>query len=398
MNPSIYSVWGAGAAFLVAWLTAHLLLLRWHGPLPDDGRLAPIDGLRGFLAFSVYLHHSVIWFVFLRSGEWVSPESSLFRHFGDSAVALFFMITAFLFTSKVLNSNIAGINWKRLLVGRLMRLFPMYAVAVALMWGIAWHLTDWERHVPIGALLKQLLGWTMFTIRGASPVNDWDEAYLLMAGVTWSLPYEWWFYLSLPALAWISRRRVAAGWLAFGVLNALLFKAGWRLDGIRLLPFVGGIASAVVTRYGGFRALASRRWAGLGVVGCLAAVVAFTQTAYTPVAVALLSIAFALIAGGNDIFGLLSCAASRMLGEVTYSLYLVHGLLLAVTFHFVVGLERAAAWTPLQHWGLILGLTVPLVICSYAGFRWVELPGQRFAPRTYQWLHEVRRSTGRATT
>ncbi len=383
MDLSIYSGWGAGAAFVTAWLTA-FVLMKWHGAPADSGRFSSIDGLRGFLAFSVYLHHSVIWFVFLRTGQWVTPQSSLFRHFGDSAVALFFMITAFLFTTKVLNSRQAGMDWTRLYVGRWMRLFPMYAVAVALMWVLAWQLTGWTRHVPLSQLFKQMVVWALFTIRGPAGVNNWDGANLLMAGVTWSLPYEWWFYLSLPLLAWVSRRKVLAGWLAFGLLNVLLFKAGWHLERLRMLPFVGGWIAAWAVRSDVVRVLATRRWAGVLVLGCLAATVAFTETAYTATAVALLSIAFVLVAAGNDVFGVLSSAASRMLGEVTYSMYLLHGLMLAFTFQLLVGMNEASAWSPLQHWLLILGLTAPLVCASYAGYRWIEMPGQRLTPRVHR--------------
>lgn len=391
MDLSIYSGWGAAAAFAVAWLSA-LALLKWHGEPAAGGRFSSIDGLRGFLAFAVYLHHGVIWFVFLRTGEWVSPRSSLFRHFGESAVALFFMITAFLFITKLLDSRPAGVDWGRLFVGRWMRLFPMYAVAVALAWALAWVLTGSERHVDMTRLARQATMWLLFTVR-VEGINDWDSATRLMAGVTWTLPYEWWFYLSLPLLAWAARGKVPAAWLAIGLVDAVLFRAGWQLDRWHALPFAGGAVAAGAVRIDAVRAFAARRWVGALVLGCLAATVAWTQTAYSVKALALLSIAFVLVAAGNDVFGVLSSAASRMLGEVTYSLYLLHGLVLAFTLHVVVGLKAAAAWSPLQHWSLIVGLTVPLVCASYAGFRWIEVPGRRLAPRIHRWLAGDRSSS-----
>ena len=215
MDLSIYSVWGAGVAFLVAWLTAHALT-RVFGAPPSDGRFATIDGLRGFLAFSVFMHHNVIWFVYLRTGQWVAPQSALFRHFGESAVALFFMITAFLFTTKVLNSRERPIDWTRLYVGRLTRLFPMYAVAVTVVWVMAWLLTGHARNVGWGTLLDEFVHWLAFTIRDHPDVNGLAGTSILIAGVTWSLPYEWWFYLSLPFLALVLRRRPPATWLRAG--------------------------------------------------------------------------------------------------------------------------------------------------------------------------------------
>lgn len=389
MDSSVYSLPGAGAAFLLAWLTAHVLR-RVFGPPPGSGRFESIDGLRGFLAFSVFLHHGVIWFVYLRSGLWLPPPSGLFRQFGDSAVALFFMITSFLFTTKVLNSRERPMDWLRLFVGRLTRLLPMYLVAVAVLCAIVWELTRHRIQVEGLALSSQLAQWAAFTIRGAPDINGLPETALLIAGVTWSLPYEWWFYLALPFLALLLRRRPPLPWLLVGVVTVLTVTQWWLLDVARLLPFVGGILSAWLVRYEGFRRLASRRLSGLVVVGALAATVKFTVTAYTPLAAVLLAVAFAFVSGGNTLFGLLSSPTSRLLGEVTYSMYLIHGLVLTVVFRFAVGLEQAAQWSVLHHWLVIVGLSVPLVLLSYAGFRLVEMPGQRLTNGLLGWLRPAR--------
>lgn len=126
-------------------------------------------------------------------------------------------------------------------------------------------------------------------------------------------------------------------------------------------------------------------------IGALILTVRLLATAYTPGAVVSLTIAFVMIAGGNSVFGVLTNPASRMLGETTYSMYLLHGLLLSVTIQFVIGIPVVAGWSSVQYWLLILGLTLPLVFISYLGFRWVELPGQRAAPAILGWLRRGRR-------
>ena len=387
MDLSIYSAWGALAAFVLAWLTVHVIT-RMFGAPASSGRFASIDGLRGFLALAVFMHHSVIWFVFLRTGSWVAPPSPLFRQFGDSAVALFFMITAFLFTSKVLNAEHKPIEWTRLYVGRFMRLLPMYAVAISALWVIAWLLTGRHRHVGWSTLFDEFVRWVGFTIGGQPDVNGLPATGLVMAGVAWSLPYEWWFYLSLPVLAWLLRRKTPAPALLLGAVTVILVSEGWSLAPERLLPFVGGVVSAWLVRDDRFRALATRRVMGLAVIAALVATVQFTQTAYSALGVSLLFIAFALISAGNDVFGLLSLPTSRTLGEVTYSMYLIHGLLLTITFRFIFGMQAAAHWSPLHHWVVILGLAVILVILSYCCFRFVEVPGQRLTPVVTRWLSE----------
>ena len=69
---------------------------RLVAPPERSDRYASIDGLRGYLALFVFLHHACVWYFFLQVGRWEVPPSSLYTHFGQSSVALFFMITGFL--------------------------------------------------------------------------------------------------------------------------------------------------------------------------------------------------------------------------------------------------------------------------------------------------------------
>lgn len=107
---TVYSPWVVVAALALALGTA-ALLVRWQGVPARGGRFVAIDGLRGFLAFFVFLHHGSIWYGQLHEQRWVAPASPLYRHLGDSSVALFFMITAFLFTTKVIDSDRRPIDW-----------------------------------------------------------------------------------------------------------------------------------------------------------------------------------------------------------------------------------------------------------------------------------------------
>lgn len=231
------------AAFGLAWCGGWLILKFGKVPL-EAGRFASIDGLRGFLAFSVFLHHSAVWLTVVRTGVWATPSSPLYRHFGDSAVALFFMITAFLFTGKVLASQPRQIDWLRLYVGRITRLFPMYAVAVAIVWLLTWQMTGWRLQVTPSVLATEALGWIGFTIGGIPAVNGANGGQQ-MAWVTWSLAYEWWFYLSLPLLAWLFRRRPPWLLLGISVVSIGLFQVGWLLAFERATPFLGGIIAAL---------------------------------------------------------------------------------------------------------------------------------------------------------
>lgn len=52
-------------------------------PQPVSGsRFLAIDGLRGYLALAVLVHHSSIWYVYARTGKWSAPPSALYAQLG----------------------------------------------------------------------------------------------------------------------------------------------------------------------------------------------------------------------------------------------------------------------------------------------------------------------------
>ncbi|WP_428425704.1 acyltransferase family protein [Methylibium sp.] len=70
------------------------------------------------------MHHSCLWYFHLRTGEWAPPASRLYTHLGQGSVALFFMITGFLFFSKLLDGRTRRIDWSKLFIARFLRLTP----------------------------------------------------------------------------------------------------------------------------------------------------------------------------------------------------------------------------------------------------------------------------------
>lgn len=75
-------------------------------------------------------------------------------------------------------------------------------------------------------------------------------------------------------------------------------------------------------------------------------------TAYTPEPMLLLACAFALVAAGCSLSGALTSRVSRLLGEPTYSIYLLDGL-----------------------------VPVPVLLAlAWASYRWIEMPALRLLP------------------
>lgn len=363
----------AAACIAFAVATAHVLSRFFGKPLTHD-RYPTVDGLRGYLAFFVFLHHSSIWYFYLQIGQWKAPPSKIYTHFGQSAVALFFMITGFLFFSKLIDGRNKKIDWEKLYVSRFLRLVPLYLFAMIAMFLIVMVISNGVLDEPIYKLIKHCIRWFSFTIFGAPDLNGVKDTWVLIAGVTWSLPYEWFFYFSLPLLSLLVGIRAPRAYLVTSLLIVIWWIVRWKPDGYHLASFGGGIATAVLVRSTQFRQFAESKIATLVIVGCLVFTVSIFDTAYSLVPLLLLSVVFALIASGNTLLGMLIHPASRTLGEMAYSIYLLHGLILFSVFHLAIGIDRTATFAPLKYWAVLLLATPFLICCSFATYYFIERP------------------------
>jgi peptidoglycan/LPS O-acetylase OafA/YrhL len=372
---------------LVAIATAFLLVKQFGAP-PDQGRFASIDGLRGYLAFFVFLHHCCVWYFYLRTGHWNLPPSNLYTHFGESSVLLFFMITGFLFFSKLLDGRTKSIDWGKLFVSRFLRLVPLYVFAIFLLFLVVAYLSKGEIKEPIPKLLNEAIQWLSFTILGGPNLNGVANTYVITAGVTWSLPYEWIFYLSLPLLALTVRVIPPFPYIALSiaVIAGLTIWHPAHIHSLILVPFFGGITASLLVRSDLFCQFAIRRISSFILLGCIALAVTFYRSALDAVPLLLLSAAFILIACGNNLFGVLVNPVSRTLGEMAYSIYLLHGITLFVFFNFILGITASRELTPLAHWLLVAGITPVLLSLCFLTFRYIESPAMRSTATFTAWL------------
>lgn len=373
-------------AAVTAAVVTTFVLARIFGEPSALGRFASLDGLRGFLAFFVFLHHSCIWYFYLRTGKWEVPPSNLYTHFGQSSVALFFMITGFLFFSKLIDGRTKKIDWGRLFVSRFLRLVPLYLFAISLLFLLVLILSHGTLNDSIPKLATGMLRWLGFTILGSPNLNGVESTWIIVAGVTWSLPYEWFFYFSLPLLA-----------LTVGVLPPLAYISLSTLSvafvaihpSIHYLSFIGGIAAAFLVRLDFVRGFAVSNASSAIALACLATTVVASPSGFGLVPLLMLSIFFTVIASGNSLFGLLSSPASRTLGEFAYGIYLLHGMILFVTFNFVLGLPQSRLLSATQHWAIVIGVT-PLLICvCFLTYTFIERPALKRATSVTDWLRAL---------
>ena len=88
----------------------------------------------------------------------------------------------------------------------------------------------------------------------------------------------------------------------------------------------------------------------------------------------LITVIFVLVASGNTMFGILKNSTLKLLGEISYSTYLLHGILLFSLFYLGIGFEKAKTFTPIEFSAIIFLLTPVVVLASFVGYRYIEKP------------------------
>jgi peptidoglycan/LPS O-acetylase OafA/YrhL len=339
---------------------------------PGKRELA-LDGLRGLAALMVATHHAAMSDAWLITGNWGETASPVLQLFAPAGVIIFFMLTGYLFWGKARALN-GKINPWKLWRGRLYRIGPLYLFSLLLVLLVAAVQADghWlvlENWRPLARLLA--LGALSWHNIGSVNLGDYN------AGVVWTLWYEWNFYLILPVIAWL-----ALGRRIFGValiFYALTFVCLWcKLNLQPGLFFILGMLCPVLLEDPVLRSRFCSPGAAVLALGsaillCLLChSYIFTKVPSIALAGALFPL-FLVVAAGNNLFGLLTHPAIRCLGAMSFSLYLIHGIIFRLVFRILKG-AGLANLPQLDYW-LILTVTAmaTTLLCS-ATYRWIEFP------------------------
>jgi peptidoglycan/LPS O-acetylase OafA/YrhL len=341
-------------------------------------QFSSIDGLRGFLATSVFLHHSALWYHRTHShGEYITL-SNLYTHFGSSSVALFFMITSFLFFSKLIAAYEGRIDWLKLCVSRILRIMPLYGFAMVILFLNVVILSHFVVRESFPDLLKHAGQWLLFM---EPDINKVGGTRLIIYGVQWSLAFEWMFYCSLPLLGlFFFKIRTPVLTILLASIFLIVFLViifGWydfRAER-GMVQFLGGLPAAFLARNERVRKIASSIWLSFVFILLLCYVLFFYESIFTPLPFLCMTLIFTGIACGNDLFGVLTLKACRLLGQVSYSIYLLHGLVLFTTFNYIIGFNNVTRMSVFTYYGTICVCAVALATVSSFTFNFVERRG-----------------------
>ncbi len=288
-------------------------------------RDSAIDGLRGLLSVSVLAHHFYITYVWKISGSWVAPTQLPINNLGAISVSLFFMITGFLFIRKIKGGNII---WLDLYKGRLKRIYPLYIFIGIIVLIITLTSTKYEG-VGLYRYIKSSLHWVFFSSYQVGTANTGR----MIAGVNWTLLYEWGFYLSLPIIACFLNRKNKVTPMLIVLLPVLIYIfhiTSLKIYFLFVLSYLSTINATVIRN-----AIARFKvFSSILTLTLFMFTYNFTK-AYSLLQMILVLLIFIMICNGESLFGFLKLKGMKVLGDISYSIYLTHGLVLYISFSIV---------------------------------------------------------------
>lgn len=301
-----------------------------------------IDGIRFYAAFAVFLQHflGALALEYFRIPEntftYKSPSILLRILFyftdGTHGVDVFFLISGFLMARIVLAQP--AFSYGRFIRNRFKRIYPAFLVSLVLatltdclLFKWPWNPVEFAKNLIFLNAVPGLVTW---------PYNH----------VTWSLGFEFAFYLMIPALLIVPPligKTLAAG-LAF--LMAFIFVP---LDFVRILGLFAGafIGSMDDAHLKNFAARVPLLLALLAYLACGVAKAVFAlpfMDWYYPFLVAS-AVLFVKVVwdSGNIRHRLFALPVARWLGTVSYSIYLLHSMVISLVLMYLVPRSASAA-------------------------------------------------------
>jgi peptidoglycan/LPS O-acetylase OafA/YrhL len=153
-----------------------------------------------------------------------------------------------------------------------------------------------------------------------------------------------------------------------------------------LTPFLTGAIAAFLSRNAFVKKWAKTNFASLFVLALLGVLIYSNANPITAVSQIVLGICFLLIASGNRLWGALDNSLTRLLGHISYGVYLSHGIILYITFELLIGLKVASAFTASEFCIIIVILTPVLISICYINYLFIEYPCMQMATKWTSWL------------
>ena len=339
--------------------------------LTKKGYYLELESMRGILALSVVVHHALVYYFLLyyHTSDISGPNALFYSQLGIAPVSFFFFITGFLFWSKLIADPKPQPG--KFLVARLRRLGPAYLGGAALMFTLVAVFSHFKLHDSLLGVIRDMIR----VLLGENPQLNGISYAPWLWGVTWTLQFEFLFYLLVPFLGWFAQT-LWKTLLFIGGCN-LLYAASLLVNTnhphlhaflllralLRFLSFTFcvGFITAHLTRSAKVRQFARSAWAAPLSLALIAIALCFLPAHHGPLESVVLAIPFVAIAGGCDFWGALRLRPLLFLGQISYSVYLIHCLLYAAIVIPLYNVFGPALRSAPIYWAVVL-LIAPVII------------------------------------
>lgn len=336
--------------------------------------LYSMEGLRGLAVFLVFLVHYIT-----LSDAWISGSGAFYhlalivRSLGNVGVDLFFVLSGYLIYGSLIKRERPFIPYLR---RRIERIYPTFVV-VFFLYLVLSFLLPGKSKIPGDPLqATRYLAENFLLLPGMVRIEP-------MITVAWSLSYEFFFYLSIPLLVFLLRLRLwpSLGRILFFSTLATAILAAPQAFGnhVRLAMFISGMLVYELSTY--FRSPRYLDLAGLfGLALALAGTIAQKlvgfggQWKFAILSVSFFLLCWACFSANGYASRLFRWTPMRWLGNISYSYYLIHGLVLNGIFVFTPWFLPATGGNVVAFWiglGFCFGATF---LVSTVLFLLVERP------------------------
>lgn len=330
-------------------------------------RFTYIDGLRGLAAAAVMLHHFVEHRVFDGAFPWLRDVC----HFGHLGVPMFFCISGFVIAHSVAEKSITAKFYGNFVLRRVIRLDPPYWFAIAL------------------CIATTALGNKVFPSQAKplpSEVNVVAHLFYVypffgyepIEAVFWTLVHEVQFYLTYVALM-AFMQRVTGSLTPTPAATALLIGLPAVVSAAGLFHVRGTITVTWdMFALGVFAYYLHRRWISWKLfAGLLLAIAATLGTGNVEFKVAAIATSTSFVVAGGRYFSTwLSGRLFQFLGAISYSLYLVHGIV-----GWRVLSVADAKFAELNPWMILSAAISASIVAAWLMRRCIEVPSIAVASR-----------------
>ncbi len=308
---------------------------------------------------------------------------------GGEGVTIFFVLSGFIlsFTYAAQAEAKGKLNLRSFFVNRLARIYPVYLFCLLLKFPWVLHMVKKSGEYTL-SYLALFFGGHLTVLQSWYPPMTNNPSWL---NQSWTLTVEFFFYsvfpfLLLPLMKMPARLSLGIG-LALVAVLALVRRHyaielgqamywSWQFPPARLGEFVLGMSTGIIFTKGKIQPKASAvcLWAGLvcliGILATKPDITALSHIVITPIAAA------ALIVGLTQVrAGLLATPFFILLGEASYSLYLVHGVVRDVFEKLAAKLHQPGLEKSIPMFGAYLVLAI---LVSIGIYKYLEVPARKF--------------------